>query len=111
MRTHWKTAFTLSILILSVQMLGCAQPGTMNEDGSIVACRGYTMRPKEWEAAIYNASRLNLVSAGQTPQEVREVMKRDPEARELRRDGQKTIELWSYLTDYHTYTETLLDGV
>ena len=83
----------------------------MNEDGSIVACRGYTMRPKEWEAAIYNASRLNLVSAGQTPQEVREVMKRDPEARELRRDGQKTIELWSYLTDYHTYTETLLDGV
>ena len=54
-----------------------------------------------WHRAEENRARLNHVAVGQTMSEVRATMQKDPERREvrLRFDG-KTVELWSYVSDY-----------
>src|SRR2546426_929791 len=54
-----------------------------------------------WQRAEQNRARIDQVRVGQTIEEVRAVMGKPPEKREVRQrfDG-KQIEFWSYLTDY-----------
>lgn len=67
-----------------------------------------------WNRAEENRSRMDGVRVGQTMDEVRAVMAKPPEKREvrLRFDG-KQIEFWSYVTDYARKldsTVTFVDG-
>ena len=67
-----------------------------------------------WKRAEQNRALLSAVQIGQTTAEVRALMKKDPEKREvrLRFDG-KQIEFWSYITDYARKidsTITFVDG-
>lgn len=64
--------------------------------------------------AAANREKLNQVRVGQTIAEVRAIMGKDPERRDVRQrfDG-KTVEMWSYATDYVRRldtTITFLDG-
>ncbi len=67
-----------------------------------------------WNRAEANRQHLNEVQVGQTLADVRAIMRKDPEKREVRArfDG-KTVEFWSYVTDYGRRldsTITFLDG-
>src|SRR5437660_4873858 len=67
-----------------------------------------------WNRAEENRQHLNEVKVGQTLAEVRTIMRKDPEKREVRArfDG-KTVEFWSYVTDYARKLEstiTFIDG-
>jgi hypothetical protein len=67
-----------------------------------------------WNRAEANRARIDRVQVGQTLDEVRSTMGTPPEKREVRArfDG-KTVELWSYATDYTRKVETtiiFLDG-
>ena len=67
-----------------------------------------------WNRAETNRQYLNEVRVGQTLAEVRAIMKKDPEKREVRSrfDG-KVVEFWSYVTDYGRRldsTITFIDG-
>jgi hypothetical protein len=67
-----------------------------------------------WKRAEENRSRMDRVRIGQTIDEVRAVMTKPPEKREVRQrfDG-KQIEFWSYVTDYARKidsTITFVDG-
>ena len=54
-----------------------------------------------WRRAEENERHINQIRVGQTLEEVRAIMGKDPERREARArfDG-KTVEMWSYVTDY-----------
>ena len=67
-----------------------------------------------WNRAETNRRQINEVRVGQTLAEVRAIMKKDPEKREVRArfDG-KVVEFWSYVTDYGRRldsTITFIDG-
>jgi hypothetical protein len=67
-----------------------------------------------WNRAEANRQRINEVRVGQTLAEVRAIMKKEPEKREVRArfDG-KVVEFWSYVTDYGRRldsTITFIDG-
>lgn len=67
-----------------------------------------------WNRAETNRQHINEVQLGQTLADVRTIMKKDPEKREVRArfDG-KTVEFWSYVTDYGRRldsTITFIDG-
>ena len=62
-----------------------------------------------WRRAEENRARLNRIAVGQSIAEVRTTMRKDPERREvrLRFDG-KTVELWSYVSDYARKLDTTI---
>ncbi|HXA19832.1 MAG TPA: hypothetical protein VN380_22805 [Thermoanaerobaculia bacterium] len=67
-----------------------------------------------WNRAETNRRQINEVRVGQTLAEVRAIMQKDPEKREVRArfDG-KVVEFWSYVTDYGRRldsTITFIDG-
>jgi len=67
-----------------------------------------------WNRAESNRVRIDRVQVGQTLDEVRAIMGKPPEKREVRArfDG-KTVELWSYATDYTRKADStiiFLDG-
>jgi hypothetical protein len=67
-----------------------------------------------WNRAEENRRSINEVRVGQTLAQVRTLMKKDPEKREVRSrfDG-KVVEFWSYVTDYGRRldsTITFIDG-
>jgi hypothetical protein len=72
----------------------------MNSDGSINACHGYRSDPQSCGNAIYNASRIGGVSIGQTLADAKSAMGREPEKRSVRLQDGRSLESWSYLTDY-----------
>jgi hypothetical protein len=79
---------------------------------SVVACV-YVPRTM-WNRAEENRSRIDQIRVGQTLDEVRALMRKPPEKREVRQrfDG-KEIEFWSYVTDYARKldsTITFVDG-
>jgi len=68
-----------------------------------------------WHRAEENRARLNEVKVGQTIEQVRTIMRKEPERREqrLRFDG-KTVDLWSWVSDYSRKLDTtviFVDGV
>ena len=67
-----------------------------------------------WRRAEENRARVARIALGQSIDEVRALMGKEPEKREarLRFDGKK-VELWSYVTDYTRKVDStiiFLDG-
>jgi outer membrane protein assembly factor BamE (lipoprotein component of BamABCDE complex) len=71
-------------------------PGTMTEAGTVEPCHDYRTDQQACGNAIWDAHALTQVQPGQTRDEVRAIMKRDPERREISGNG----ETWMYLTNY-----------
>jgi len=77
---------------------------------ALVVLAGCVFVPRVmWRRAEENERHINQVRIGQTLQEVRAVMGKDPERREARArfDG-KTVEMWSYVTDYARKLDTTI---
>ena len=87
----------LAVLFLLIALSGCVYvPSVM------------------WNRAETNRQRINEVRVDQTLAEVRAIMRKEPEKREVRTrfDG-KVVEFWSYVTDYGRRldsTITFIDG-
>lgn len=68
-----------------------------------------------WRRAEENRARLERVRVGQTLEEVRAIMVTPPERREERlRFDNKTVELWSWVSDYGRKLDTTIifvDGI
>jgi hypothetical protein len=105
------------LLVLSVALLvaGCSSPGgLMLASGKITPCPDWHTDNQACGNAIWNAKVIGQVQLGQTQEEVRAIMRHDPERREasLTSDGKK-VETWSYITDYDAErmsTLTFTDG-
>ncbi len=71
-----------------------------------------SLNPRLREEATKNRERLNRVRVGQTTGEVRAIMGKDPERRDVRRrfDG-KVIEMWGFATDYVRKLDTVITFV
>lgn len=62
-----------------------------------------------WRRAEMNRSRLDQVHVGETMDQVRATMVTPPERREARlRFDQKTVELWSWVSDYTRKLDTTI---
>lgn len=92
------------VLIVSLSVFGCVDtlqdaarpPGEMRADGRINPCHGWERDKELCGESKFFAKAVNEVSAGQTKEEVRAIMKRDPWRRQIR-DG---AEEWGYSTSY-----------
>jgi hypothetical protein len=101
---------SLVLLIITVVFAGCSSPGgLMRESGRITPCPDWHTDNQACGNAIWNAKVIGAVQLGQTQEEVRMIMRHDPERREgsLAADGKK-IETWSYITDYDAERMTTL---
>jgi hypothetical protein len=77
---------------------------------SLVLLAGCVFVPRVmWRRAEENERHINQIRVGQTVEEVRAIMGKDPERREARArfDG-KTVEMWSYVTDYARKLDTTI---
>jgi len=76
----------------------------------LIALAGCVYVPRVmWNRAEENERHINRIKVGQTLEEVRAIMGKDPERREARArfDG-KTVEMWSYVTDYARKLDTTI---
>ena len=87
--------FPLLYLLAAILLSGCA-----------------SLNPRLREEATHNRERLNRVRVGQTVEEVRAIMGKDPERRDTRRrfDG-KVVEIWGFATDYVRKLDTSITFV
>jgi hypothetical protein len=86
-------------------------PGEMNADGSINPCHGYRSNYEACGNAIYNGRRISKVAIGQSLAEVQGIMARAPEKRSVELEDGRTVEAWSFLTDYDRSIATRLEFV
>lgn len=107
---------------LAAALIGCAgvvrpvrdaisPPGEMNADGSINPCHGYKADAQACGNAAYNGSRIGKVAIGQSLQDVRAIMGKDPEERSIRTEDGRSLETWGYRTDYRNRVTTRIDFV
>lgn len=106
-----------AIFIVSI-LSGCASirdalhpPGEMGSDGKVNPCHGFQTNPQACGNALYNAAHVIKLSIGQTLQQAREVMGRDPEERTLKKQGEQTIEVWKYLISYRSTSFSVITFV
>ncbi len=86
-------------------------PGEMNADGSINPCHGYKSDAQACGNAAYNGARIGKVTIGQSLQDVRAIMGKDPEERSIRTEDGRNLETWGYRTDYCSRITTRIDFI
>ena len=86
-------------------------PGEMNADGSINPCHGYKADAQACGNAAYNGARIGKVTIGQSLQDVRAIMGKDPEERSIRTEDGRNLETWGYRTDYRNRITTRIEFV
>ena len=96
------------VLIAAVLLLnGCGISGHYRSSGP---CKGFHKDQQACQRAAENSSVIGKVNLGQSLEEVRKIMGKDPERREVTKDS----ETWGYLTSYADYRFTTVifrDGV
>ncbi len=117
-----RTGYVAVAVALAASLIGCAgvvrpvrdaisPPGEMNADGSINPCHGYKADAQACGNAAYNGARIGKVTIGQSLQDVRTVMGKDPEERSIRTEDGRNLETWGYRTDYRNRITTRIDFV
>lgn len=83
------------LFLISVIMLisGCSVSGNYRSEGP---CKGFHKYPEACESAAANSSVIGKVVLGQSLEEVRQIMGKDPERREVT----ENLETWGYITSY-----------
>lgn len=79
-------------------------PGTLHPNGTIERCHGWESDQQACGNAIHNAKVINQVELGQSKEEVRAIMKHDPERRTAG-DGR---EQWHFITNYGREINTVI---
>ena len=91
----------LSIVIGILAISGCSVSGKYRDSGP---CEGFHTDPAACERAYANSLVAGKIQLGQTSSEVRGIMGRNPERREVTAES----ESWSYLTDYTAQSLTVI---
>ncbi len=100
-------------ILLSIVLTGCASmmiddnAGQLRPDGTITPCGTFHTNAQACGNAKWNSKVIRQVAAAQTKEQVRSIMKHDPERREI--DGSE--ERWFYLTDYDAELMTVITFV
>ncbi len=96
------------VLIAAVLLLnGCGMSGHYQSSGP---CKGFHKDQQACQRAAENSSVIGKVNLGQSLEEVRKIMGKDPERREVTKDSEN----WGYITSYADYRFTTIifrDGV
>jgi hypothetical protein len=94
----------------SLEMLrdSTAPPGLINAEGKINPCHGDEADHQRCGDAFFNARHIGKIAIGSDPAEVERVMRNQPDARTVQRDGETVIERWTYLTDYARRRTTIV---
>lgn len=81
----------------------------MRDNGRITPCPDWHTDNQACGDAVFNAKVIGQVKLGQTQDQVRAIMRHDPERRlaTISSEGKK-IETWSYITDYQAELMTTL---
>jgi hypothetical protein len=87
--------FTVALLLLSA----CSVSGHYENEGP---CKGFHKDPAACERAAENSTVIGKVQIGQSIENVRQIMGKDPERRAASGDS----ETWGYLTDYTSHLVT-----
>lgn len=97
----------LVLLVIAALASGCRSylnnrypPGEMGPDGRVYPCNEHRTNAQACGEARYNAPRVQRLSIGQSLEQARTVMGRDPEQRSVTTQSGQAVEVWSYLTDY-----------
>ena len=120
MSNRFEPLRVVASIALALQLAGCAAvirpvrdaispPGEMNADGSINPCHGYRSNYEACGIAIYNGKRITKVAIGQTLVEVKTIMGKSPEERSIEAKDGRTVESWTFLTDYDRSVSTNVD--
>jgi hypothetical protein len=95
------------VVIIVISLLGlygcqsvCYKPGQLMVNGKVAPCDDWRTNPQTCGEAIYNAPRIRQLNLGQSMQQTREIMGRDPEERSLKTQDGRPVEIWGYLTEY-----------
>lgn len=101
----WKTAISLITVAL---LTGCQSylnyrypPGHMGPDGKIYPCNSYRTDHQACGEALWNAPRLALLKTGQSMQQAKQLMGRDPEKRSMKVLDGRSSETWEYIYNYN----------
>ncbi len=81
----------------------------MNDNGKINPCHGYKADAQTCGDAKYNAEHIGQVALGQTVEQVRQIMGREPEQHSVQVQGAQSLETWSFRTDYKNRVTTHID--
>jgi hypothetical protein len=95
-------------IVFSLVALGCVDtlqdaahpPGQMDPSGTIYPCHGWESDKQLCGNAKFFSGVLKNVAIGQTQEQVRSIMKRDPWRREASGEESLVIEKWGYPTSY-----------
>jgi len=92
-----------SLLLVGGSLLlsACGVSGHYESSGP---CKGFHRDQQACQRAADNSSAIGKVKVGQSLSEVRQVMSKDPERREVSAD----TETWGYLTDYMARRLTII---
>lgn len=94
-----KRNILLFLIILIVN--GCSVSGHYRSEGP---CKGFHKDQQACERAAANSKVIGKVMIGQSLDDVREIMGKDPE----RRKASAKEEIWSYITDYSNHLFTTI---
>ena len=90
------------VLITAFLLLnGCGVSGHYQSSGP---CKGFHKDQQACLRAVENSSVIGKVKLGQSLEEVRQIMGKDPERREVAKDS----ETWGYITSYAGYRFTTI---
>lgn len=79
--------------------------GTMLSDGTIAPCHGIDIEDRNaCGQARFNAPLVPKIENGMTKEQVRNLMRHDPERREMNGD----TDVWMYMTDYNARKMTAI---
>jgi hypothetical protein len=81
------------LLVVSSLLTACGISGHYESSGP---CRGFHTDQLACQRAAENPAVIGKVKVGQSPAEVRQIMGKDPERRQVTTN----TETWGYLTDY-----------
>jgi hypothetical protein len=102
------TSLTACTAILQPLRDNTAPPGLVSADGTVNPCHGYERDHQACGNAISNARHINQIKVGLSRDEVRAIMRHDPEERTAHTDGGTVTETWGYLIDYRGQRTTIV---
>lgn len=91
--------YKILLILVAILINGCSISGHYRSEGP---CKGFHKDQQACERAAANSSVIGKVNIGQSLEDVRQIMGKDPERREVSKES----ETWGYITSYagHRFT-------
>jgi hypothetical protein len=93
--------YKIMLLAILMMLTACSLSSNYVSSGP---CKGFHVDQQACQRAAENSVIIGKINIGQSLQEVRKIMGKDPERREATADS----ETWEYLTDYMAHLNTVI---